>query len=90
MSHPQIHLAVVTGVPHPSRDEILAAVIVAKSGHRPSDDEVREFCRQQLAAYKVPSLIRFVEEEALPLTTTGKVQKNRLASTFFAAEEVPG
>ena len=90
MSHPQIHLAVVTGVPHPSRDEVLGAVLVARNGQRPSDDELRAFCREQLAAYKVPSLIRFVEEKALPLTTTGKVQKNQLASTFFASEKAPG
>ncbi|MSQ63154.1 MAG: hypothetical protein EXR33_04860 [Betaproteobacteria bacterium] len=40
--------------------------------------------RESLAAYKVPRLFRFVAETELPLTTTGKLQKNRLASTFFA------
>ncbi len=42
----------------------------------------RTDCRQALAAYKVPRLFRFVEENELPLTVTGKLQKNRLA-TFF-------
>ena len=42
------------------------------------------YCRKALAAYKVPRLVRFVAEHELPLTTTGKLQKNRLAATFFA------
>ena len=84
MSHPDIHLAVVAGVPHPSRDEVLGAVIIPKNGRCPSEQEVRDFCRKQLAAYKVPALIQFSTEAALPLTTTGKVQKNKIASTFFA------
>jgi fatty-acyl-CoA synthase len=84
MSHPGVHAAFVTGVPDPQRDEVLAAVIVPKPGVTLSDEEVCAFCRKALAAYKVPRLIRFAAEHELPLTTTGKLQKNRLASTFFA------
>jgi fatty-acyl-CoA synthase len=60
-------------------------VIVPKRGASLSEREVTEHCRQSLAAYKVPRLIRFATEEDLPLTTTGKVQKNRLAATFFTS-----
>lgn len=84
MTHPGVHLAFVTGVPDPERDEVLAAVVVPKPGATLSAQELREFCREPLAAYKVPRLFRFVAEGELPLTTTGKLQKNRLASTFFA------
>jgi fatty-acyl-CoA synthase len=84
MSHPGVHAAFVTGVPDPQRDEVLAAVIVPKPGAALSEEEVCTFCRKALAAYKVPRLIRFVAEHELPLTTTGKLQKNRLAATFFA------
>ena len=45
--------------------------------------KITDHCRKSLAAYKVPRLVRFAAEEELPLTTTGKVQKNRLAATFF-------
>lgn len=83
MSHPGVQAAFVTGVPDPVHDEVLAAVIVPKRGAALSEKEIGEFCRKSLAAYKVPRLIRFVSEEELPLTTTGKLQKNRLASTFF-------
>jgi fatty-acyl-CoA synthase len=56
---------------------------VRKPGATLSANELADFCRKTLAAYKVPRLIRFVAESELPLTTTGKLQKNRLASTFF-------
>jgi fatty-acyl-CoA synthase len=84
MSHPGVQAAFVTGVPDPVQDEILAAVIVPKRGATLSEKEICEFCRKTLAAYKVPRLIRFAAEEELPLTTTGKLQKNRLASMFFS------
>jgi fatty-acyl-CoA synthase len=85
LSHPAVQAAFVTGVPDPVQDELLAAVIVPKSGASLTEREVTEYCRKSLAAYKVPRLIRFAAEEELPLTTTGKVQKNRLASTFFTS-----
>jgi fatty-acyl-CoA synthase len=83
LAHPSVQAAFVTGVPDAVQDELLAAVIVPKRGTALSEREVTEHCRKSLAAYKVPRLIRFAAEEELPLTTTGKVQKNRLASTFF-------
>jgi fatty-acyl-CoA synthase len=73
-------------VPDATRDELLAAVIVLKPGAALSVDAVTTRCREVLAAYKVPRLVRFVEERELPLTTTGKIQKNRIAATFFAPQ----
>jgi fatty-acyl-CoA synthase len=84
MTHPDVHLAVVVGVPHPTRDEVLGAVVVAKQGRLLSDDRLKDFCRSQLAAYKVPTDFAFCAEEALPLTTTGKIQKNKIAAMFFS------
>jgi fatty-acyl-CoA synthase len=83
LAHPAVQAAFVTGVPDPKHDELLAAVIVPKRGASLSEHEVTEHCRKSLASYKIPRLIRFAAEEELPLTTTGKVQKNRLAKTFF-------
>jgi fatty-acyl-CoA synthase len=84
LAHPAVQAAFVTGVPDAVHDELLAAVIVPKRGAALTEREVTEHCRKSLAAYKVPRLIRFAAEEELPLTTTGKVQKNRLAATFFS------
>jgi fatty-acyl-CoA synthase len=89
MRHPEVQLAFVTGIPDAARDEVLAAVIVPKPGAALSEEALCAFCRESLAAYKVPRRIRFVAERELPLTTTGKVQKNRLAAKFFAAARRP-
>jgi fatty-acyl-CoA synthase len=86
LAHPAVQAAFVTGVPDAVHDELLAAVIVPKRGASLSEREVTEHCRKSLAAYKVPRLIRFAAEAELPLTSTGKVQKNRLASTFFISD----
>ena len=83
LAHPSVHLAFVTGVPDPTRDEALAAVVVLKQGAVVSEADLLAHCREALAAYKIPRLVRFVTESALPLTTTGKVQKNRIAEQIF-------
>jgi fatty-acyl-CoA synthase len=83
MAHPDIYLAYVVGVPDETRDEILAAVVIPVTGRSLSETDVITHCRERLAAYKVPRLVRFATEQELPLTTTGKLQKNRVAVTFF-------
>jgi fatty-acyl-CoA synthase len=46
---------------------------VLRQGESASEEDIREFCRGQIAHYKVPRYVRFVDE--MPLTVTGKVQK---------------
>jgi fatty-acyl-CoA synthase len=82
MSHPGVKLACVTGVPDARRDEVVAAVIVCRPGRRVDEADLLALCRRELAAYKIPRLIKFVSESELPLTVTGKLQKNRLAEFF--------
>jgi fatty-acyl-CoA synthase len=83
MAHPAVKLACVTGVPDAERDEIVAALIVCRPGERVDEANLLAHCRRELAAYKVPRLMKFISEAELPLTVTGKLQKNRLAD-FFA------
>ena len=63
----------VFGIPDAKYGEEICAWVVVKPGQQCTADEVREFCRDQIAHYKVPRHIRFVDE--LPMTITGKVQK---------------
>jgi fatty-acyl-CoA synthase len=83
LRHPAVKLAFVTGVPDERRDEVIVAVIVRHDGESVDQSALADHCRRELAAYKVPRLMTFVRERELPLTTTGKLQKNRLAD-FFA------
>lgn len=84
MSHPGIAFAQVVGVPDPVQDEIVAAAIVLKAETALGADEVLAWCKARLAGYKVPRLVRFVTDRQLPLTSTGKIQKNRIAAELFS------
>jgi fatty-acyl-CoA synthase len=87
LGHPAVEQAHVVGVPDPRKEEALAAVVVLREGARASAEELRAFCRQALAAFKVPQHVRFVPRETLPLTASGKVQKHRLRETLAAELE---
>jgi fatty-acyl-CoA synthase len=82
MAHPAVKLACVTGVPDARRDEVIAALIVCEAGRTVAETELLAHCRRALAAYKIPRLVKFVNEADLPLTVTGKLQKNKLAEFF--------
>jgi fatty-acyl-CoA synthase len=71
--HPKIQDVQVFGVPDARFGEELCAWIKLRAGETLTADEVREFCRERIAHYKVPRLIRFVDE--FPMTVTGKMQK---------------
>jgi fatty-acyl-CoA synthase len=71
--HPKVQDVQVVGVPDVKYGEELCAWIRLREGTTASEDEIREFCRGQIAHYKIPRHIRFVSE--FPMTITGKVQK---------------
>jgi fatty-acyl-CoA synthase len=72
-AHPKISDVQVFGVPDPKFGEQLCAWIRVKAGEGLTREEVILFCKGQIAHYKIPQHIRFVD--AFPLTVTGKVQK---------------
>lgn len=88
MRHPAIQNAFVVGLPDPVLDEMLGAVVILRPGARCDQEELVRFCRAEMAAYKVPARFTFIQEDRLPLTTTGKVQKNQMQN-LFAAPSVP-
>ncbi|CAJ0738190.1 AMP-binding protein [Ralstonia mannitolilytica] len=71
--HPKVQAVNVFGVPDVKYGEEVCAWIVLKPGQQATEDEIREFCKGQIAHYKIPRYIRFVSE--MPMTVTGKVQK---------------
>jgi fatty-acyl-CoA synthase len=87
--HPKIQDVQVFGVPDHRFGEEIAAWIKVRTGETLTADEVRDFCRDQIAHYKVPRHIRFVDD--FPLTATGKVQKfvmrAQMAAELGAREE---
>lgn len=71
--HPKIQDAAVFGVPDKRYGEEICAWIKIRPGETLTEEEVRGFCGDQIAYYKVPRYIRFVDE--FPMTVTGKIQK---------------
>jgi fatty-acyl-CoA synthase len=73
---PQVQDVQVVGVPDRKYGEELCAWIIVKPGQALTEQAVRAFCQGQIAHYKVPRHIRFVD--AFPMTVTGKIQKFRI------------
>jgi len=71
--HPKILDVQCVGVPDAKYGEELCACIVLRPGMEASEDEIRDFCKGQIAHYKIPRHIRFVA--GFPMTVTGKIQK---------------
>ncbi len=74
--HPAVEQSAVLGVPDKKYGEELCAWIKLKSGCTATEDEIRQFCRANLARFKVPRYVRFVE--SFPQTVTGKIQKFKI------------
>lgn len=74
--HPAVQEAVVIGIPDPYRGETVKAFIVKKQNAKVTEEEFNEFCRANLAAYKVPKLYEFRDE--LPKTLVGKILRRTL------------
>ncbi|HWD50285.1 MAG TPA: AMP-binding protein [Rhizomicrobium sp.] len=79
--HPKIADVQVVGIPDEKYGEELCAWIVLKSGESSNAEEIKMFCDGQIARYKVPRYIRFVED--FPMTITGKVQKFIMRETMI-------
>jgi amino acid adenylation domain-containing protein len=80
LEHPDVAQATAFGRPHPSLGEDLAAAVVLRAGTRADEAALRTFLFGRLAAFKVPSVIAFVE--SIPKGATGKVQRNSLHETL--------
>jgi fatty-acyl-CoA synthase len=83
-THPEIADVQVIGVPDERYGEELMAWVVTRPGASLTTEDVREFCRGQIAHYKIPRYVKFVD--SFPMTVTGKVQKFKMRET--AIEEL--
>jgi fatty-acyl-CoA synthase len=80
--HPAIEQASVVGVPDAKYGEELCAWIKLRAGGTATEEDVRAFCKSNLAHFKVPRYVRFVD--AFPQTVTGKIQKFKIREQMIA------
>jgi fatty-acyl-CoA synthase len=81
-THPAVREVQVIGVPDSKYGEEVCAWIALRDGHHATEEELREFCRGQIASNKIPRYIRFTTE--FPTTVTGKIQKFKMRETSIA------
>jgi long-chain acyl-CoA synthetase len=86
LAHPAVLNAAVVGLPHPQWGEAVAAFVKLKPGATVSEAEMADYCRERLAGFQAPKLVRILED--MPQTATGKLRKvelrQRFADTFTA------
>jgi fatty-acyl-CoA synthase len=81
--HPKVAEVNATGVPDERLGETVVAWIRLKPGTVATEQEIREFCRDKIAYFKIPQYIRFVD--SFPTTLSGKIQKYRIRDMEIAA-----
>jgi fatty-acyl-CoA synthase len=84
--HEAIESVFVTGLADDRLDEAIGAVVILNPGAGASEADLKSHCRRSLAAYKVPRHFVFVTANELPMTSTEKLQRNRLHELFAQAE----
>jgi long-chain acyl-CoA synthetase len=89
MEHPKVMEVGVAGVPDAYRGETVKAWVVLKPGETATEEELRAWCKENMAAFKVPTMIEFRQE--LPKTTVGKILRRELVREHKETrEKVPG
>lgn len=83
-SHPKVLEVGVAGIPDPYRGETVKAWVVLKPGETATADEIKDWCRERLAKFKVPTHIEFRDE--LPKTTVGKILRRELVRQHMETE----
>jgi len=81
-AHPKIQEVCVISAPHPRRGETVKAVVVPRTGVQVTEAEIIAWCKENMAAYKVPEIVEFVQE--LPKSPTGKLMWRALQEQEWA------
>ncbi len=76
MKHPAVSMVAVIGIPDPKMGEEIKAFVVLNEGKNASEEELTEYTKENIAAYKYPRVIEITNK--LPMSATGKILKKEL------------
>ena len=84
MTYPKVQYAAVVGFPDPTKGEVPVVALQLREGETAIAEEIRSFCRDHIASYKIPVHVVFLHPDEFPRTSTGKVQKTELCEVIAA------
>ena len=84
MTYPKVQYAAVVGLPDPTKGEVPVVALQLREGETATAEEIRGFCRDHIASYKIPMPVVFLRPDEFPRTSTGKAQKTELHEVIAA------
>lgn len=84
MTYPKVQYAAVVGFPDTMKGEVPVVALQLREGEMATAEEIRSFCRDHIASYKIPVHMVFLHPDEFPRTSTGKVQKPELREVIAA------
>lgn len=84
-THPAIQEVQVFGIPHEKYGEEVCAWVQLREGESSTEEDIKAYCKDKITHFKVPRIIRFVDE--YPMTVTGKIQKFKMRDAMVAELE---
>ena len=87
-ANPKVAEVAVIGIPDEKRGEVPGAVISLKEGEGATEQEIKQFCLERIASYKVPKQVMFLD--SLPSTAAGKIDKESIRSVLSIPSLFPG
>jgi acyl-CoA synthetase (AMP-forming)/AMP-acid ligase II len=81
-THPTVFDVAVIGVPDVKWGEAVIAVVILKDGQKATEEDIKNHCRNKMAGYKKPKSVKFITQDEMPRTASGKILHRKLREKF--------
>jgi len=87
--HPKVKESYVVGIPDEAKGEVVMAFVVLHEKAEATEDEIRNYCKEKMANFKVPQMVEFRKADEFPRTGSGKVRKFKLIESVVQRRKNP-